>query len=295
MSDNPLAQITEGFTKPVSKVAIALIDKIGSATGIFYEPIGTKREAKAKAKAAKIHAESEIEIAKRHRQAEYEAIEEASDWFRKQQRNIGGIIQKSLPYLNEDADVSSMDEDMLAFMVDKFRLVSDSEMQSLWAKILAGEANAHGSFSKRTVHIVSTLDKGDAEHFAALHQFCWMNGGSTIPIIFYFDKLPEFYVEHGFTNQILNHLEDIGIIEIYHGMLHRRALDFSSRDRDIFYFERKFTAPEDVSVLGTGPVSFTKAGGELVTLSEVDPLEGYYDYVIEYWEDEIRRAREQQN
>lgn len=294
MSDNPLVQITEGLTEPVSKVAIALIDKIGSATGILYKPIGIKREAKAEAEAAKIQAESEIEIAKRHRQAEDEAIEEASDWFRKQQRNVGGIIQKSLPYVNEDADVSSIDEDMLAFMVDKFRLVSDSEMQSLWAKILAGEVNAHGSFSKRTVHIVSTLDKGDAEHFAALHRFCWRNSGSTIPIIFYFGKLPEFYVEHGFTDQILNHLEDIGIIEIYRAVLHRKAFDFSDTDKDIFYFGRKFTAPEDVSVLDAGPVSFTKAGRELVTLSEVDPIEGYYDYVTKSWEEEILRAREQQ-
>ena len=29
MSDHPLAQVTEGLTEPVSKVAIALIDKIG--------------------------------------------------------------------------------------------------------------------------------------------------------------------------------------------------------------------------------------------------------------------------
>ena len=76
-------------------------------------------------------------------------------------------------------------------------------------------------------------------------------------------------------------------------MFHRKALNFSSRDRDVFYFERKFTVPEDVSGLGTGPVSFTKAGRELVTLSEVDPIEGYYDYVTKRWEDEIRRAREQ--
>ena len=200
-----------------------------------------------------------------------------------------------MPYLNEGASASSMDDDLLAFMVDKFRLVSDSEMQSLWAKILAGEVNAHGSFSKRTVHIVSTLDKEDAEHFATLHRFCWRYNGSTGPIILYLDKLPEFYVEHGFTDQILNHLEDIGIIEIYHGMFHRRVLDFSSDDRDVFYFGRKFTAPEDISVLDKGPVSFTKAGSELVTLSEVASIEGYYDYVTKYWEEEIQYEREQRS
>ena len=64
MSDNLLAQITEGLTKPVSKVAIALIDKIENAIGKLYEPIGIKRGAKAEAEAAIIQAKAEIEIAK---------------------------------------------------------------------------------------------------------------------------------------------------------------------------------------------------------------------------------------
>ena len=63
MSDNPLAQFTEGFTKPVSKVAIALIDKIADATGMLYDPIRITRGAKAETKAGKIKAKGEIEIA----------------------------------------------------------------------------------------------------------------------------------------------------------------------------------------------------------------------------------------
>ena len=35
MSDNPLANL-EGLTKPISDLGIALIDKIGDATGILY-------------------------------------------------------------------------------------------------------------------------------------------------------------------------------------------------------------------------------------------------------------------
>ena len=283
------------------KTGIDLWNKVSETTGIL-RPINALVEAKAldiktrsEIKAAEMKAESDIKIAKLYRQANYEAIEEKDNWLSKQRGNVTSIIQKSLPYLDEDADASSMDEDLLAFMVDKFRLVSDAEMQSLWAKILAGEVNAHGSFSKRTVHIVSTLDKEDAGHFATLHRFCWRNSGLTIPIIFYYSKMPQFYVKHGFTDQILSHLEDIGIIEIYRGMFHRKVLDFSSDDRDVFYFGRKFTAPKDISLLGLGPVSFTKAGSELVTLSEVDPIEGCYDYVTKRWDEEIQRDREQRS
>ena len=35
-----------------------------------------------------------------------------------------------------------MEEDWIANFFDKCRIVSDSEMQSLWARVLAGEANA---------------------------------------------------------------------------------------------------------------------------------------------------------
>jgi hypothetical protein len=36
------------------------------------------------------------------------------------------------------------------------------EMQNLWAQVLAGEANSPGTYSKRTVNFLSSLDKKDA-------------------------------------------------------------------------------------------------------------------------------------
>lgn len=217
-------------------------------------------------------------------------------------QNCIDIIFKASNRLNKGTDLSKIDVDWRANFFDKARLVSDDDMQGLWAKILAGEANKPGTYSKRCIRFISDMDKEDAEHFTTLHRFCWRYNGLAIPIIFYFDKLPEFYVEHGITESILNHLEDIGIIEIYRGMSHsptvmsyRKVFDFSRGDRDIFYFGRKFTAPENIPLLEGGPVCFTKVGEELVTLSTAKPIEGYYDYVTKHWEDEIRRERERRN
>ncbi len=50
-------------------------------------------------------------------------------------------------------------------------MISDEQMQALWAKILAGEANGPGRFSKKTVNIVASLDKSDAEAFTTLCGF----------------------------------------------------------------------------------------------------------------------------
>ena len=46
-------------------------------------------------------------------------------------------------------------------------------MQILWARVLAGEANAPGTYSKRTVNLLSDFDKSDAELFTKLCGFGW--------------------------------------------------------------------------------------------------------------------------
>ena len=55
-------------------------------------------------------------------------------------------------------------------------MVSDDDMQQIWAGILAGEANNSGSFSRRTVNLVADLDKRNAQLFRNLCGFAWMIG-----------------------------------------------------------------------------------------------------------------------
>jgi hypothetical protein len=81
------------------------------------------------------------------------------------QRNIEAITQQALPLLNEESDPRNVDNDWIANFFDKSRIVSDNEMQILWARILAGEANAPGQYSKRSVNLLSSFDKRDAQLF----------------------------------------------------------------------------------------------------------------------------------
>jgi hypothetical protein len=80
------------------------------------------------------------------------------------------MFAKALPEVSPEAKPESMEDDWIANFFDKCRLISDEEMQSLWARILAEEANASGRFSKRTVDLVGTLDKSDALLFAQLPE-----------------------------------------------------------------------------------------------------------------------------
>lgn len=182
MSDNPLAQITEGLTKP----ATVLIEKIADATGILYEPKHIVEVAKAQAEASKIQAESEIEIAKSKSEVariQAESEIEINDLHRRaaqrwiaeqgqQQASIENTIIKAIPQLNEDADPHAIEDDWIIKFFDKCRLISDDKMQDLWASILAGEANCAESYSPKTLTTLADMNKKVAMLFETFCSLC---------------------------------------------------------------------------------------------------------------------------
>lgn len=101
----------------------------------------------------------------------------------RKQANIEEITQKALPDLKEGSRPQDVEDDWIKNFFDKCRLISDDEMQSLWAKILAGEANAPGKYTKRTVNFLSSIDKSDAMLFTELCGFGWFLG-NVIPLIY---------------------------------------------------------------------------------------------------------------
>ena len=50
-------------------------------------------------------------------------------------------------------------------------IFSNEKMQEIWGKILAGEANKPGNFSRKTLDIVEELDQNDASFFQNLMLF----------------------------------------------------------------------------------------------------------------------------
>ena len=88
-------------------------------------------------------------------------------------RNISGVVQKSLD-LTADGKVSDHepDHDWTGRFFNYVQDVSSEEMQLLWAKVLAGEADRPGSTSIRTLAILRDLDKRTAALFRRLSSLC---------------------------------------------------------------------------------------------------------------------------
>lgn len=216
----------------LTKPADTLIKKVSDAVGVLYEPYQTRRIAKAKADAALTEAKSEIEITGLHRRAARRWIEEETQ----RQKNMEDIAAKALPQLNENAKPDSIANDWLVNIFDKCRIVSDNEMQELWARILAGEANSPGTYSKRTVNFLSDLDKTDADLFTKLCGFVWVIGG-LVPLVL--DERAEIYNIHEINFNSLNHLDSIGLIK-FDGMM-VTSVELPKKSFAVSYYSRPLT------------------------------------------------------
>ena len=190
----------------ISKPADTLIKKISRATGAVFEPHQMRRVAKAKSDTALIQAESEIQITELHRRAARRWIEEEA----RHQKNMEDIAAGAIPRLEYNSNAESMDDDWITNFFHKCRVVSDSDIKALFSRILSGEANAPGTYSRRTVNFLSDLDKSDAELFAKLCGFGWMIG-NVVPLVF--DIRDKMYLDLGINFNTLSHLDSINILQ----------------------------------------------------------------------------------
>jgi|ERR1019366_638520 hypothetical protein len=274
-SGNSLINVGD-LSKPVN----TLIEKISDAIGGLSKPFQIRRVAQAEADADRIRAATQIEITEiQHRAMARMFAEEA-----RKQHNIESITIKALPDVNPESRPEDMEDDWIANFFDKCRLISDEQMQSLWARILAGEANSPGKFSKRTVNLVGGLDKSDAMSFSQLCGFAFEMG---VPTALIFDLGHKIYNDAGITFDVVNHLETIGLVHLNAVTGYGRVI--LSQEGFVLYFGTPVWVefPEEPKresyQLNTGHVLFTKAGLELAPLSGAQPKEHFVDYVKEQW------------
>ena len=261
----------------LSKPADTLIKKVSSAVGGIFEPWQIKRVAKAEAEANIIKAESEIEITDLHRRAMHRFVEEEAN----RQENMETITEKAIPKLKDNSNPNQMDDDWVTNFFDKSRIVSDGEMQDLWASILAGESNSPGTYSKRTVNFLGDLDKRDAELFAALCSFGWLVGPFT-PLIF--DPQASIYNDKGLNFNTLTHLDNIGLIQFGNvSGFNRTGLP---KIFPVSYCGTPLNLTmekEEGNELPIGKVLLSQVGMELVRVCQAPGVEGFVDYVKEKW------------
>lgn len=261
----------------LSKPATVLVEKVCNAVGVIYEPTRIKRRARAEAEAGKIAALAGIEL----QDIERRAIERLVHQEARKQENIESITAQAAAALPESARVESLDEDWVAHFFKQCDTVSDRGMQSLWSRILTGEATSPGSFSKRTVDFVSTIDNKDAALFTQFCQFAWMLG-EPCPLIYELEN--DVYKKNGITFSDLKHLDAIGLVSFESVSGYART--GFAKYTHVFYYgmPTAIEFPADTgNQLDIGHALLTATGKELAPICGSSRNEEFYSYVIDRW------------
>ena len=245
-----------GLTKP----ATVLVEKISNAVGILWEPTQIRRIAQAKSDAALILANNEIEIDDVKRRAARRFVEEET----RSQQNMESIGIKAIPNLNPNAPTKDVEDDWIANFFDKCRIVSDNDMQDLWSRVLAGEANSPGSFSRKTVNLMADLDKASAQLFVSLCRFGW--------------RIDDLFS--------VGQLNSIGLVQI-------GSLGFETTEQPkevvVTYHDRSVPLifpKETGNSLRVGEVLFTPSGIQLAQIVESTPIDGFFEFLYDRWASE---------
>ena len=270
------------WSKPVN----TLIEKCADGIAAIARPMQIRRVAEAEAAAAKIEAVAQIEVDELKRRALTRFIAEET----KKQHNMECILAKALPEVTESAKPEQVEDDWVANFFDKSRLISDEDMQRLWAKLLAGEANSPGKFSKRTVGLLASMDKSDAKMFSKLCRFaCSIPEHGLNPIIYgYKDPV---YIRNGIDFPLLSHLETIGLTRLNTDSLSFFAINGLGQTIVVDYFGQKipitFPHPQDIEVgnneLAIGTAIFTQTGQELAVICDAQPLPDFFEFLKRAW------------
>ena len=265
----------------LAKPATALIEKVSDAVGGIARPSQIRRVASAEADAKVILAEADIKITELQQRAARRFIEEET----KNQTNIERITHQAIPHLNEDSEPDKIEDDFLRNFFDKCRTISDQQMQDIWARILAGEANLPGTFSRKTVNILSDMDKSDAELFTTLCSFAWRFPNDTVPLVFTRD---EFFKDQGIALSSLADIESLGLI-LTDSLGYVLNAGLGPIQTSYFGLRLELTlAPGAKGQLQTGDVLLTAAGRQIGSICELSPIEGFFEFMREKWEQDPR-------
>ena len=205
--------------------------------------------------------------------------------------NFVKMLQAAVPQLDADARPDLIADDWAANFKDKARTCSDPEMAELWAQLLAGEGNKPGSYSRKTVNVLSDMDKSDAQLFSDLCRFQLMGYSDEMwrfPAIL--DIRADIYGKFGITSLSLSALQSLGLIEVAGSpnggirLANSIQCNFLAHSEGILIFHRRDDS-DRLSSVGIGSVSFSRTGQEMSNLClPLRTPHGFVDWLIARWE-----------
>ncbi len=213
----------------------------------------------------------------------------------KEYSNQHNIVRYAIENIREKAQPAKVDDDWISQFMDKARLVSDTDFQMIWGRILAEECNDPGIVPRSLLHILEQMDKNDAERFVKLCSFAVRSKNEQHYMPVYLAAHRDYYAEKGVNYSALVDLCALGLIEMNMGYINTEyKTTCSDVPIEICYFDKHFSMPEDVKEVPIGNVIFTKSGQALCRVIEAEEQKKYFEqYCIPYWEERIMQIRKE--
>lgn len=279
MTKNEISAINiGGLSKPITK----LIDSIQCAIGVVYEPRKIRNIAKANAEASVIEANAKIEVS----ELEARALARLNHQEVVRQENIESIVEMSINELPSTVSDEKIDQEWMMNFVDNCQNISRESMQSIWAKVLAGEITNPGSFSIRTLSALKFLQRNEAELFSKLSEYAWKCGSSWVIIS------PRKKDSNGIGEMGIGHLELRDFITLQAcGLTEVNIWNGYKVDSQIIsleYFEEKYQLeiPPQKDGLYLANVKFSVAGQELFSIINRARDNKYKQDIVAHWKEE---------
>ncbi|MFB5643115.1 DUF2806 domain-containing protein [Kluyvera ascorbata] len=270
-----------GLSEPATK----LIEKVSDAIGVLYEPRKIKKIAEAKSEVQKIELKTNLELT----ELEERAFKRTMRSEVRKQQNIDSITLKAAAEIKDHVqnNIEQLDEDWIVNFFKHCEDISDEQMQTLWSRVLSGESIKSGSFSKRTINFLSSLDRRDAELITSLGTTVWNREYNPLPLIFDFDN--EALEKIGLNYAAIRHLESIGVITV--GQLDF-SIQFPQEIGMMDYYDNVVTVkinepkiynkfmPKEKNSIDVGKILLTNIGTELILICGSEPNEDYFHYAL---------------
>lgn len=140
-------------------------------------------------------------------------------------------IYEQAKELFENKDGEFYNQDWLAYFFDYAKNISNEQMQSIWARLLAGEYNSPGSLSRRLIHKLSIMDSRMAITLNNLFRF-----------VVHVKKMDENYVgatKYESTLRYIALILDLDEMEDY-DIMHHWLLELENDGFIKFYIDSHF-------------------------------------------------------
>ena len=275
-----------GLSDPITK----LIETISGGVGKLYEPTHIRRMAKARATEIKLIGDTISEVD--YLPIKYDTGNVAIDGtdyselvkraqgrlaFQelKKQNNIDRVVGYAAEELCGQEQVSSIpvDADWVTRFFDSVSDVSSDEMQQIWGRILAGEVNAPGRFSFRTLDAVRKMSKSEAELFINIVPFL-ATADSEVFISSDNELLSKYNISYG----IIMVLDECGLINSS-GTLSINMQLTKEEPKPIYTTERIAMMQgviDDCVKISFGVHTLTRSGRELLSIINTSPNNEYF-------------------